>query len=370
MKRRVIPGMFQYEQENEYIDFEKSPFYVNRLNQEWRPEKGNRRGLISATGMSGTNAYAVIEEYVEEKPGIRDPKPENQEIPIVLSAKSKDRLREMVENLRVFTAQAPAVSLGDLAYTLHGRETFRERLTFMAADKEELEKKLARFMEGKDTGVEEGEDVEWEGLYREGKVRRISGLPSYPFAKRRCWVETNQEPLSAQKDEKKVAAIEMPKNFDIMARVKAIFSRVLRFSSEELEGLNSLQEMGIGSVNAVELLEAINLEFDLNLPVSAVFEWHDLQDLAETVREETGKKEGSRTSVGTGKRQHFSRQRDEAVAVVGVSCRCAQADNPNEFWELLRQGRNGVEPIERPDWNDFFRQASPDKKIPVWGGGV
>ena len=65
MKHRTILAMNNYETSNEYIDFKNSPFMPNRENQEWlSPDNQPRIGAISTTGTNGTNAHAVIEEYL------------------------------------------------------------------------------------------------------------------------------------------------------------------------------------------------------------------------------------------------------------------------------------------------------------------
>lgn len=50
-----------------------------------------------------------------------------------------------------------------------------------------------------------------------------------------------------------------------------------------------------------------------------------------------------------------SSYRDEDVAVVGMSCRIAGANNPDEFWRMLDQGRDMISeiPSDRWDWRDY-----------------
>lgn len=50
-----------------------------------------------------------------------------------------------------------------------------------------------------------------------------------------------------------------------------------------------------------------------------------------------------------------SSYRDEDVAVVGMSCRIAGANNPDEFWRMLDEGRDMVSeiPSDRWDWRDY-----------------
>lgn len=50
-----------------------------------------------------------------------------------------------------------------------------------------------------------------------------------------------------------------------------------------------------------------------------------------------------------------SSYRDEDIAVVGMSCRIAGANNPDEFWRMLDEGRDMISeiPSDRWDWRDY-----------------
>ncbi len=50
-----------------------------------------------------------------------------------------------------------------------------------------------------------------------------------------------------------------------------------------------------------------------------------------------------------------STYRDEDIAVVGMSCRIAGANNPDEFWQMLDDGRDMISeiPSDRWDWRDY-----------------
>ncbi|WP_155985414.1 type I polyketide synthase, partial [Paenibacillus maysiensis] len=65
MRERTLLGLHGFESSNEYIRFEESPFVVSTENRAWTMQEGRPRvGAISTTGISGTNAHAVIEEYI------------------------------------------------------------------------------------------------------------------------------------------------------------------------------------------------------------------------------------------------------------------------------------------------------------------
>ncbi|MFI1394008.1 SDR family NAD(P)-dependent oxidoreductase [Streptomyces sp. NPDC020681] len=62
---------------------------------------------------------------------------------------------------------------------------------------------------------------------------------------------------------------------------------------------------------------------------------------------------------------------DTAVAVVGMSCRLPMADNPAEFWELLREGRSAVSDVPADRWDTRSAQdASHGPQAPRRGGFI
>lgn len=60
----------------------------------------------------------------------------------------------------------------------------------------------------------------------------------------------------------------------------SIFQSVLSLSHDDLERAETLRDLGITSIHSVELLQAINGEFGLKLPTSAIFEHNTLDGLA------------------------------------------------------------------------------------------
>ncbi|MCB0214463.1 MAG: hypothetical protein KDJ52_34305, partial [Anaerolineae bacterium] len=63
LKHKQLPPLLHFEQPNEHIDFEDSPFYVNTALKDWHVKAGPRRAAVNSFGFSGTNAHLVIEEY-------------------------------------------------------------------------------------------------------------------------------------------------------------------------------------------------------------------------------------------------------------------------------------------------------------------
>nr|WP_226001950.1 SDR family NAD(P)-dependent oxidoreductase [Paenibacillus sp. BJ-4] len=230
MKHRKLAPTLNFKHQNEHFDFDNSPFYVNTELNDWEPYRGNkRRAAVSSFGFSGTNAHLVIEEY---RPGIETSETAadvDNPILFVLSAKGEKQLITYAERMRSFIASQQNLSLADMGYTLQvSREPMDYRLAFVADSKEGLLKALEEFVQhnlsagvftaqvkkSKDGIVifEADEDakslletwikkrklkkiaelwvkgltIDWNKLYGDIKPCRIS-LPTYPFAKERCW---------------------------------------------------------------------------------------------------------------------------------------------------------------------------------------
>ncbi|CAM2067520.1 SDR family NAD(P)-dependent oxidoreductase [Sulfidibacter corallicola] len=228
--RKLVPSLHA-KHLNPHIDFGSTPFRVQQELESWQPTDREGRalpriGCVSSFGAGGTNAHVIIEEYVAPTAEARREDPQDPAI-IVLSAKSDDRLRQVVENLHAHLAerQEALPNLHDLAYTLQvGRQALEERLGFVVDSIQELQNGLQAFLEGRTDGTDflrghikrdkaslslladediakgvdawfekrklkkildlwlQGIPVDWRKLYP-GVVPSRVRLPSYPFAR-------------------------------------------------------------------------------------------------------------------------------------------------------------------------------------------
>ncbi len=121
-----IPPSINFEIPNPNIDWENSPFYVNKRLQHWAKNGTPRRAAVSAFGVGGTNAHVIL----EEAPPLAQTSPTKRSCILVLSAKSKNALQVAHDNLIAFFKKNNADDeqdglLADVAYTLQlGRKKF------------------------------------------------------------------------------------------------------------------------------------------------------------------------------------------------------------------------------------------------------
>jgi acyl transferase domain-containing protein/thioesterase domain-containing protein len=137
LNHRIIPPAVNFDSPNPTIDFENSPFYINKNLEEWQADGYPLRAGVSSFGIGGTNAHAVLEEWSENE----DPKTAasgngKEHRLLLLSAKTRTALDNMAQNLAAWFKANPDLSLADAAYTLQvGRQDFDYRQMLVCQDK-------------------------------------------------------------------------------------------------------------------------------------------------------------------------------------------------------------------------------------------
>ena len=194
LRHRTLAPTLHVAKETSRFDFDGSPFYLVRETRGWDAPPGlPRRAAVSSFGFSGTNAHLVIEEYSMPV----QPAAPGGECIVPLSARTAEQLRQKAQDLLEFVRAEGPIDLAAMAYTLQaGRDAMEERLALEVRSVEELEQKLAAFLDGEtNAGVQSelakswiaGSTVDWNELHAV-KPHRIA-LPTYPFAKEHHWID-------------------------------------------------------------------------------------------------------------------------------------------------------------------------------------
>ncbi|MCH0540318.1 SDR family NAD(P)-dependent oxidoreductase [Streptomyces sp. MUM 203J] len=214
-ERTLVPSLHS-EELNPDIDFEDTPFHVQRELSEWKPavttENGSTvvhplRAGITSIGAGGMNSHIVVEEYTA-RPGPRTGGPQGPDL-FVFSAMTDTALETSLARFRDYLASADEADLPSIAHTLRvGKNELPRRWAFLAKDLPGAVEAVDRYLAGDhdqaaalaDTDPSTatarelavawtgGGSVDWTPLTGAQPPRRIS-LPAYPFERVRCWTE-------------------------------------------------------------------------------------------------------------------------------------------------------------------------------------
>jgi acyl transferase domain-containing protein/acyl carrier protein len=183
---------------------------------------------------------------------------------------------------------AAMLSLADIAYTLQvGREPMPCRLAVLASSISEVVERLSAFSEGRVTGdtftgngapvnpaegegdpadlarqaVQAGDlarlaelwvsgcEVNWRSLHTGRKTRRVS-LPTYPFARKRYWLRSHQEPVAPAAVPKVSAPVDAPAYQGDEVDLQIIDGNVALLTMQDRQNRNMFSEQLIAGLEA------------------------------------------------------------------------------------------------------------------------
>ena len=183
---------------------------------------------------------------------------------------------------------------------------------------------------------------------------------------------------------------------EVIHLLRAKLEEQLAIELAEPDDEKSFLELGVDSVIATELIEFIRRELDPDLSVSVLFDFPSVGQLArrlskqDQVKPEARPKNGAASSEDTRELELSprvaqaletaescrmpeavpSRMSYAPIAIVGLSCRFAGADNAEELWQNLAAGICSITeiPIERSRYWDLADLASHAGRLCLRGG--
>jgi 3-oxoacyl-(acyl-carrier-protein) synthase/thioesterase domain-containing protein/acyl carrier protein len=297
LHEKKIPPMLHFNTLNPQINSENSPFHVNTVLKEWLPGINPRRACVSSFGLGGTNAHVILEEAPKLLASVESNIPHL----LTLSAKTSSALNTIALNLGNYLREHPEVSLADVAYTLQiGKKIFEHRRAIVCRNREEAIVSLLELDAGTftpETPIEQylaemgnlwtsGAVVDWPAFWSrlrvEKKPSRIP-LPSYPFEKKRHWIDPPTETKIAQskfpsaEKESSLSSIEM-----ILMTIWKQFLGV-----ETIGFHDDFFALGGDSLAALQVISQIQVELGTALKLQMFYQFPTISQLAIAISQRT-----------------------------------------------------------------------------------
>ncbi|MCP4699363.1 MAG: SDR family NAD(P)-dependent oxidoreductase, partial [Gammaproteobacteria bacterium] len=203
--------------------------------------------------------------------------------------------------------------------------------------------------------------------------------------------------------EKPVSAFAAPADLDNQVKSSLIrtVSELLKIRAEDIDEDAEWNEFGFDSISLTEMVNQLNEKHRLELMPTLFFEYPTIGDLAEYLTENhaarfaprsaspvidsTPECETAHEQPPLKRRDRFSRfssaktvsqkgRSAEPVAIVGMSGRFPMAENIDEFWKNLAEGRDCITeiPPDRWDWREWYGDplTEANKTDVIYGGFI
>nr|BAO66539.1 type I polyketide synthase [Streptomyces sp. MJ635-86F5] len=152
MRHGVLPRTLHVDAPTPEVDWSAGAVELLTEAREWpEPEGRPRRAGVSSFGISGTNAHVVIEQVPEAEGPPEGPAP--GVLPLAVSGKSPEALREQAERLAAFVGALPEPGLTEVSRSLATkRAAFEHRAVVVAEGREEVVAGLTALADGTASG--------------------------------------------------------------------------------------------------------------------------------------------------------------------------------------------------------------------------
>jgi acyl transferase domain-containing protein/acyl carrier protein len=151
----------------------------------------------------------------------------------------------------------------------------------------------------------------------------------------------------------------------VLEYVRAEAARVLRLPpGRTLDARQPLGEVGMDSLMAVELRNRLGAAVGRTLPAALLFSHPTVAQMtAYLIKEIIDLKgtAGKKPATDDAPRAKVSPNTAEPIAVVGLACRLPGARDADEFWQMLREGREGVREVPPERWDvEAYYDSDPE----------
>ena len=212
-------------------------------------------------------------------------------------------------------------------------------------------------------------DVEVSSAYNQNCVN-IKGLKS---------IKTNE--VSASYSKVKADSVKSNRKIDIGSLKQMLIKLIaekLEMPADEITPQIGFEKIGINSISSAEIIAKLDEMYE-GIPRTIFYETSNINELAEYIAENyqddlITQDNHSKVSEYDVNNVHSTEDTDKDIAIIGVSGRYPMADNLDEFWKNLLNGKDCITtiPKERWDYEKYFdtNKDSELKHYSKWGGFI
>jgi acyl transferase domain-containing protein/acyl-CoA synthetase (AMP-forming)/AMP-acid ligase II/acyl carrier protein len=140
----------------------------------------------------------------------------------------------------------------------------------------------------------------------------------------------------------------------------------LKVNLRDVDVRTPFAHYGMDSVHAVSLAADLEEWLGCELSPTLAYDYPTIEALAQYLAGEPS------LSEGVSREQEDRKRNTDAIAIIGMGCRFPGAQDPESFWQLLQNGKDGITevPPDRWDVHSFYdpERATPGKMNTRWGG--
>ncbi|WP_187413120.1 SDR family NAD(P)-dependent oxidoreductase, partial [Streptomyces sp. WAC01526] len=379
------------ERTNPDIDFAATPFTLQTGTAPWpRPADGGpRMAGISSFGAGGANAHVIVAEYQGTTTAPATPVPSTRPVLLPLSARTTEDLHARAAQLCGLLRSGAPVDLPAVAATLQtGREAMDERVCFVAstpgewldqlgafladpapeaegpwsrgrvratretlaalAEKDELRELVARWISRGDwhdlaAFWAKGMPLDWTRLHSGADTPARVHLPAYPFAGRQFWFGPADSEHPATKPAAAPSRTTAAGAADSRRILLDALAEALQMPAADIERRRPFADYGLDSILGVNLVHTLNTALGTALETTDLFDHGTVERLHAFIVGTYGDAPHAQPSPAA----DVPAPDDDAVAVVGMAARYADAEDPRALWDHLMAGHDLVEPVTR-----------------------
>ena len=302
LTHKKIPASLHFEQLNPNIDLNKASFSVNTHLREWDVKNSPRTAGVSSFGIGGSNVHLIVEEAPSPQKNVSL----HSHHVLLLSAKTPTALQAMRQQLKHHLMSNPASCLADIAYVLQvGRSSHSYRWAMVCQNVSEAIEGLdyAQFHENQAIDAQSlvtfakkwlaDTSLDATNRYTDEKRKRIM-LPTYPFERKRYWVNAQFEKNSD------VRQTPTPRQQNLYARpvdleksYVAPTSETARYLADEWSQVLGISPIGMhdnffelngDSLNLAQLASRIFSRYQIKLPITTLFENPTLEGMEKEIK--------------------------------------------------------------------------------------